>query len=615
MLAAEMSAAARGDRWVEVRSPHFVVLTNGSEKQGRRVAEQFELIRGVFKHLYPKARVDPATPLVILAARDERTTQELLPEHWEEKGRTRPAGMFVRGADRQYVLVRLDAPGDFPFQIVYHEYAHLLVSLGFKWVPVWLNEGLAEFFAGTMLSGKEAIVGRASAQQVELLRTQRLLRLEELFAVDYNSPHYNERDKAGVFYAQCWVVVHYLMLADRAAHTAKLNRYLSLLYSDVDEPRARREALGDLAALERSLADYVRKFTFPAARLPGPGDVGEKQFAVRELSGAEVAAAQGDFLLQRGRYEEARPYLEQALAEAPDLAAVHESLGFLHFKKGDKERAARFFEKAIERDSQSYLAQYYHALLLAEGDQDETTVERVERALRRSIELNPEFAAAHSALAGFVVRRADQLEEAERLVRKAIDLEPGYLGHHLNYAHVLLRRERVDVARQVARRVLARAQSEEEQWNAQVLLGEIEKYAQYLDEARRREEESRLAQERWEKALAEQRRQIEETEKLLEREPAPAASATKLEGPVKSRAEGLISEVKCAARGRMTLDVKLPSYTLELHATNYHKVEFLSETPLPDPFNPCTGLRGRRARVTFAVGEKAGEILSVEVLK
>lgn len=37
-----LPSARAEDRWTEVRSPHFRVITDGSEKDGRKVAEQFE---------------------------------------------------------------------------------------------------------------------------------------------------------------------------------------------------------------------------------------------------------------------------------------------------------------------------------------------------------------------------------------------------------------------------------------------------------------------------------------------------------------------------------------------------------------------------------------------
>jgi hypothetical protein len=50
LLAGTLSASARdsADHWFEVRTQHFVVLTDTNEKQGLRVAAQFERMRAVF---------------------------------------------------------------------------------------------------------------------------------------------------------------------------------------------------------------------------------------------------------------------------------------------------------------------------------------------------------------------------------------------------------------------------------------------------------------------------------------------------------------------------------------------------------------------------------------
>jgi hypothetical protein len=57
LLAVTLSASARdaADHWFEVRSQHFVVLTDTNEKQARRVAIQFERMRSVFQVLMPAA--------------------------------------------------------------------------------------------------------------------------------------------------------------------------------------------------------------------------------------------------------------------------------------------------------------------------------------------------------------------------------------------------------------------------------------------------------------------------------------------------------------------------------------------------------------------------------
>src|SRR3990172_6073631 len=144
-------APEKAEPWLEVRSPHFIVITNGDEKQARRVAHQFELIRGVFKLIYPQARVDPGEPLIILVAKDEKTLKTVLPAYWEKKGQVRRDGFFVRGPEKNYVALRLDAEGEDPYHVVYHEYVHLLASLNHRGLPVWLSEGLAEFFASAKI--------------------------------------------------------------------------------------------------------------------------------------------------------------------------------------------------------------------------------------------------------------------------------------------------------------------------------------------------------------------------------------------------------------------------------------------------------------------------------
>src|SRR5579863_3498271 len=52
--------------WIEVRSPHFVVSSNAGEKEARRIADQFEQIRGLFLAAFGNLKVDPAQPVLIV---------------------------------------------------------------------------------------------------------------------------------------------------------------------------------------------------------------------------------------------------------------------------------------------------------------------------------------------------------------------------------------------------------------------------------------------------------------------------------------------------------------------------------------------------------------------
>src|SRR5579872_4115012 len=121
-------ARDKPQNWLRVQSPHFLVLTNGSEKQGRHAADQFERMRMVFHAQFPQMHVDPAAPIVVIATKDEKDFRTLEPQEYLGKGKLQLAGLFLRAPDKNYILLRLDAEGDHPYAIVYHEYTHLITS-------------------------------------------------------------------------------------------------------------------------------------------------------------------------------------------------------------------------------------------------------------------------------------------------------------------------------------------------------------------------------------------------------------------------------------------------------------------------------------------------------
>src|SRR5207237_8942366 len=80
------------------------------------------------------------------------------------------AGYFVQGPDANYVTLTLDT-GDEGFRVICHEYTHFLVGNSVASVPVWLNEGLAEFYSTFALKsdGKTAFIGRVIPYPIETL--------------------------------------------------------------------------------------------------------------------------------------------------------------------------------------------------------------------------------------------------------------------------------------------------------------------------------------------------------------------------------------------------------------------------------------------------------------
>jgi hypothetical protein len=220
LLAAVVHAAPSG-KWVEARSPNFIVVSNAGEGQARKTAVQFEQIRSLFRESLSYVKNSPSPLITIMAVKDENSLRELLPEYWAEKGHAHPAGIFVDGPYDQFqVAVNLSAQGENPFETVYHEYYHSVTVPYFPDLPTWVAEGMADFFGNSQIGDKTAVLGMPNAALIEELRNSSLIPLPVLFKVDHKSPYYNEQKKVSVFYAESWALIHYLMIGDKQAHNA-----------------------------------------------------------------------------------------------------------------------------------------------------------------------------------------------------------------------------------------------------------------------------------------------------------------------------------------------------------------------------------------------------------
>ena len=183
--------AAATEQWVEIRSAHFTVLTDANEKDGRHITDQFERMRWVFQTLFPKVNVDPSEPIVVVAAKNEKVFETVEPAAYLAKGQMKLGGYYMHTQDKNYILLRLDAEDEHPFSTVYHEYTHVQFAGAADWMPLWLNEGLAEFMQNTEIHDKNVELGQPSVDDILYLRQNRLIPLNVLFKVDAESPYYH----------------------------------------------------------------------------------------------------------------------------------------------------------------------------------------------------------------------------------------------------------------------------------------------------------------------------------------------------------------------------------------------------------------------------------------
>ena len=446
LLAATSLQAAEAPP-VQVASPHFTVITDAGEKEARRILDNFERMRWVFQTLFPKANVDPATPIVVIAMKNRKGFQALEPPAYLAKNQLNLAGLFMKTQDMNYMLLRLDAEFEHPYSSVYHEYTHLQYSSAQEWMPLWLFEGIAEFFQNTDIHSKDAEVGEPNPNDIFFLRQNALIPLETLFRVDPSSPYYHEEDKGSIFYAESWALTHYLIMSDRIAHTDHLGEYLKLVSQNADPVAAATQAFGDLKSLKTALGYYIAQGQLKQFVMNSGTAIDESAYKVTPLTHNAFDVARAGFLVDVGRTKDAQALLEAVLQTDPKDAGAHETMGFLEFREGDRVAARKWYGEALQLDSQSYLAHFYFAMLSL-GDRGSESA-KIESNLRASIQIKPDFAPGYDQLAAYLGQKHKDLDEAQKLNLKAVQLDRSNLGYRINAANLMEERDRWDEAQKV----------------------------------------------------------------------------------------------------------------------------------------------------------------------
>ena len=595
-------ARDKNESWIQITSPHFVVVTNSNEKQGRRIADQFERMRSVFHALFPKVQMDSAgAPIIVLAVNDDKDFRALEPQEYLAKGSVKLGGLFLEAADKNYVLMRIDAEGEHPYAVIYHEYTHFVLRSSAEWMPLWMNEGLAEFYQNTDIRDKDAALGQPSVEDILVLRQNRLLPLPTLLTVDHKSPYYHEENKGSIFYAESWALTHYIETGDAAQKTHRMTDYASLLMQKVDPVTAATQAFGDLKKLQADLENYVQHGSFRYFKMTSATEVDDSAFKAQALTSTQGDALRADFLAYNSRDADAQALLDHVLQEDSKNVQAHETKGLLEFRAGHVEDAKKWYEQAVQLDSQSFLAHYYFAVMTMTSE-PAADRQRVESSLRTAIKLNPSFDPAYDRLAVLLGMQRKNLDEARMAELTAISLEPSKVGYRINMANILLMMNNPKGALQVLQAAAKVAKNEAD--------------VQAVENAQTN-------------ALLYTEPEDAEQKNVSESDGTVTATASEVPIPRLQRREfvakgphrflvGVLKGVHCE-NPALDLTVSTAGKQLSVHGDNFYKIPFstLGFQPSGD-LNPCRDLENRSAKIEYvesADPSSPAQLLSVELHK
>jgi TonB family protein len=389
--------------WVQVSSDTYIVKSSAGLDAAKHVLKELESFHHLLGTLAFRRTELPELPIEVLLIGDDATLTELEPEYNGRK--VSVAGFYQRGDDRDFIVLSNHA--DSLTKVVYHELSHYFVARGLASKPIWLNEGLSEYFATADIRDDEVSLGAVPPDRLQRLRTGALIPLKEFFTVDTFSPYYNEADKAGMFYSESWAFVHYMMHGE---HAPQFKLYLdALMKGDADLLRFLNTNERDL---DIGFQSYIKTMLqFPAHNVMKISPEGWSM-DVQAIPDTDAEMSIAEIFLANGRLAEARDHLETLSNLARDSGRVSYYRGVLARLSGEP-GAREFFVDAL---LDPFLGPRAAVQLVESGDWH---IPAVKGILEEAAAMRTRNPRVYLALTTIYTDEIREMREAARLRQKA----------------------------------------------------------------------------------------------------------------------------------------------------------------------------------------------------
>jgi tetratricopeptide (TPR) repeat protein len=493
--------------WLEIHSTHFTVITDAGDKKGKEVALRFEQMRASFAILMMKDRLNQPVPLTILAFKNDKDYYQSAPLRQEQP--IGAPGFFVPGEDQNFIVLNLFEVE--PWRAVAHDFAHLMLNYNYPPVEGWFDEGMAEYFSSIRIDNSQVQIGgdpelnpiytedilenqreahNPPKSLTELLSGQVWLALPDLFTMQHDASGYNEATHHTLFYAQSWMIVHYLLHEKKLPETGTYFDLVENQHVPVEEAvqktygmtpaqfdQAVKTYFHSLTPLFTALDDSKQPKASPNPaqpyQFPTPVGAGDSAILSKPVRESDAKAIIGEIKVRIPERRAVALQELQVLATTPDPAVkpdekknpksddaqliaatgneiAHRALAWDHLQHGEFDAAAEELSDAAVLNQRDMWIRYDLALLkykaAAAKHADIQGLPNMIQDLRAVLEWYPEFANAYDMM-GVARLEGGGTVSAMQAARAAIQLSPRNQEYLYHLAKIYVEDKNWDAAR------------------------------------------------------------------------------------------------------------------------------------------------------------------------
>ena len=345
-VAAKKDELPKTDGWIAVTTDHFTIYSHANKNKTVKSAIRLERFRQVLDRISRGFKLDSDVPTAMHVFKND---------YVYERYKTRPdgdvrnvSGLFVTTEFQNLMSIDISAGSD-SMRVMLHEYFHSVTSNSIGEVPTWLDEGLAEYFSTFKYNdiSNSAELGAPIRGHLNHIEAHGLIPWDDVFSTTPSSPTYNEGTRQGGFYAQSWILTHYLNSSRE--RIGQLGAYLQALRLGIAEEEAFVKAFGVGKAEFAQLAQNYFATGIVRVAIDFNEEFPKVEPVVREMERKETLFRLGNLLAHFGPYDDAHMHLAAAKELGWPEADVSNSLAISHFYTKNEAAANEMWEKAIEQ--------------------------------------------------------------------------------------------------------------------------------------------------------------------------------------------------------------------------------------------------------------------------
>ena len=469
-------APAKEANWLKLSSEHFEIYSAENEKKAQKVLEHLERVRKAFE-LLTKVQITNDESVRVLLFRNEREYREYAYGQFS-------LAHYMSARGRDYIVL-----SDFDNRterVLNHEYFHLFSKHANFHFPVWMEEGLADFYSTLEITKRDVSLGLPVVNHHNYLNSLqgRPMPLAQIVAVDHKNRHDGDRSITERLYAQGWALIHMTFAGkDMSGRSQKF--FEAVRDGDANTAEAYQSVYGlSLAELDQRLARYIQQGAYYYGKTPAEGLDFTAPTEAQTIEDWETPLLLADMLAYTRKNDQATQRYAELAEQFPDRPEVEESRGYLAWQSGDRAAPIPFFRAAAAKKSKNSMLYYQLAALACDY---RTASAECSGWINEALRLDPENKQARTWAVGYALNTQDFNGAVAYLVRsgKVTTSEAPDFFHKLAYAQYQL--QKWSDARAAVQRGLSFAKKPEDQAKLNDLSRHIvaaESYQTQLKEAR-----------------------------------------------------------------------------------------------------------------------------------